>query len=173
MSGIAIISTLYLAGCMAVPMAAGAGGYASAYQPRTYASASPVPIVQPVVEPTDPQMSCAQLLAASNSMDQVIASESATAHPAPSGGFTDAIMRTAGSMAVGALSGFAPNATYLVPAATGLQQQEITQQEMQAQSQGQVESQTQMAINNAEQRKMYLATLMQQKNCYTQANGTP
>jgi len=159
---------------MAVPMAAGAGGYASAYQPRSYASAAAsVPIVQPVVEPTDSQMGCAQLLAASNSMDQVIVSESAAAHPAPSAGFTDAIMRTAGSMAVGALSGFAPNATYLVPAATGLQQQEITQQEMQAQSQGQVESQTQMAINNAEQRKMYLATLMQQKNCYTQANGAP
>jgi hypothetical protein len=158
---------------MAVPTAVGTGGLASSYQPATYATAAPVPIVQPVVEPTDMQMSCAQLVVASNSLDQVIASESAAAHPVPSAGFTDAIMHTAASMAVGALSGFAPSATYLAPAATGLQQQEITQQEMQAQTQGQVDSQAQMAINNAEQRKMYLATLMQQKNCYAQANVSP
>ena len=154
-------------------MAVGAGGLGSPYQPATYATAAPVSVVQPVIEPTDPQMSCAQLVAASNSLDQVIASDSAAVRQVPSAGFTDAIMHTAASVAVGALSNFAPNATYLSPAATGLQQQEITQQELQAQSQGQVESQAQIAINNAEQRKMYLATLMQQKNCYTQANVSP
>jgi hypothetical protein len=173
MFGLAIITATSLIGCMAMPVGTGAGGSASTYQPATYAFAASVPIVQPVVEPTDPQMSCAQLLISLNSMDQLIASESAAAHPAPAAGLPDAIMHTAASMAVGALSGFAPSATYLAPAATGLQQQEITQQEMRAQSQGQVESQAQMAINNAEQRKMYLATLMQQKNCYLQANGSP
>jgi hypothetical protein len=168
----ALLSLLFgvtLIGCITP----GVGGPASPYQSAMYPSASSVPVVQPVVEPTDPQMSCAQLMAASVSLNQVIASESAAAHPAPSAGFTGAIMHTAASMAVGALSGFAPSATYLAPAATGLEQQEITQQEMQAQSQGQVDSQAQMAINNAEQRKIYLATLMQQKNCYTQANVSP
>jgi hypothetical protein len=154
-------------------MATGAGGLVSPSQRFAYASPATVPVIQPVIEPTDPQMSCAQLLAESNSMDQVIASESAAARAAPSAGFTDAIMHTAASMAVGALSSYAPNATYLAPAATGLQQQQITQQELQAQSQGQIDSQAQMAVNNAEQRKMYLATLMQQKNCYVQANGSP
>jgi hypothetical protein len=169
---LAVLSMLFsvaLIGCMAP----GIGGPASPYQSAMYASASSVPMVQPVVEPTDAQMSCAQLAASSNSLDQVIASESAAPRPAPSAGFTDAIMHTAASMAVGALSSFAPSATYLIPAATGLQQQEITQQEMQAQAQGQVDSQAQMAINNAQQRKMYLATLMQQKNCYAQANVYP
>lgn len=169
----AIISAPNLAGCMAVPIAAGAGGLASTSRTFSYGSAAPAPVIQPVVQPTDPQMSCAQLTAASNSMDQVIASESAAAHPAPSAGFTDAIMHTAESMAVGALSGVAPGATYVAPAAMGLQQQAITQQEMQAQAQGQVDSQAQMAINNAQQRKIYLATLMQQKNCYQQANVSP
>ena len=98
-------------------------------------------------------------------MDQTIASDSAAAHPAPSSGFTNAVMHTAASMAIGALSGFAPGATYLAPAATGLQQQQITQEQFQTQSQAQAESQGVMAINNAEQRKMYLATLTQQKNC--------
>jgi len=158
---------------MSVPMGTGGGGFAAYSQPPRYAYAAPVSVIQPVVEPTDPQLTCAQLMAASNSMDQVIASESAAAHPAPSTGFSDAIMHTAASVAVGALSSFAPNATYLAPAATGLQQQEITQQEMQAQAQGQTDSQAQMAINNAQQRKIYLATLMQQKNCYMQANVSP
>jgi hypothetical protein len=98
-------------------------------------------------------------------MDQVIANTSAAVHPAASSGFTDAVMHTAASMAVGALSGFAPGATYLAPAATGLQQQQISQEQFQAQSQTQAGLEAQMAINNAEQRKMYLATLMQQKNC--------
>jgi hypothetical protein len=168
------IGVTSLFGCMAAaPMSVGAGGLASSNPSAIYAAAAPVPVVQPVVEPTDAQMSCAQLAVASNSMDQVIASESAAARPAPSASFSDAIMHTAASIAAGALSSYAPNATYLAPAATGLEQQQITQQEWQAQAQGQVESQAQMAINNAQQRKMYLATLMQQKNCYAQANVSP
>jgi hypothetical protein len=164
--GTAIMSA-NLAGCIALPMAVGASGvFAGQSQPpANYASAAPVPVIQPVVEPTDAQMNCAQLIAASSSMDQTIASESAAAHPAPSSGFTNAVMHTAASMAIGALSGFAPGATYLTPAANGLQQQQITQEQFQAQSQAQAESQGEMAINNAEQRKMYLATLTQQKNC--------
>jgi len=162
-----MISAAGLGGCMAAPLAAGAGGlFASqGQQPANYAAAAPVSVIQPVVLPTDTQMTCDQLFAASSSMDQVIVSESAAPHPAPSAGLTDAVMRTAESMAVGALSGFAPGATYLAPAASGLEQQQITQQQMQAQSQAQTESQAQMAINNAQQRKMYLMTLMQQKKC--------
>jgi hypothetical protein len=182
-----LISVAGLSGCMAVPTAIGAGGYPASARPSTaYAFAAPVPVIQPVVETTDAQMTCDQLLAASSSMDQVIATDSAAAHPAPSGGLTDAVMHTAASMAVGALSSFAPGATYLSPAtmglqqqqisqeqlqaqsqaqAMGLQQQQISQEQLQAQSQAQAESQAQMAINNAEQRKMYLATLMRQKKC--------
>jgi hypothetical protein len=162
-----LISVAGLSGCMAVPASMGTGGmYAASARPSTpYAFGAAVPVIQPVVEPTDAQMTCDQLLAASSSMDQVIASESAVAHPAPSSGLTDAVMHTATSMAVGALSSFAPGATYLSPATIGLQQQQIGQEQFQAQSQAQAESQTQMAINNAEPRKMYLATLMRQKKC--------
>jgi hypothetical protein len=164
---VCVFSTVYLMGCVAMPAAAGAAGLfgTPAQLSATYASAVRMPVVQPVVEPTDAQMTCDQLFAASSSMDQVIASESAAPRSAPSAGFTDAVMHTAATMAVSALSGFAPGVTYLAPAATGLEQQQIAQEQIQAQSQAQNESQAQMAINNAQQRKMYLATLMQQKKC--------
>jgi hypothetical protein len=164
---VCVFSTIGLMGCLAMPAAAGAAGLfgASGQPSASYASPAAVSVIQPVVLPTDAQMTCDQLFAASSSMDQVIASESAAPHPAPSAGLTDAVMHTAATMAVGALSGFAPGATYLAPAATGLEQQQIAQEQIQAQSQAQGESQAQMAINNAQQRKMYLATLMQQKKC--------
>jgi hypothetical protein len=161
-----LIGTTILAGCIEVPATGSAAGglYGSPYRPA-YASVAPVPMIQPVVQPADGQMTCDQLMAASSSMDQVIANESMAARQQPDNGMSNAVMRTAASMAAGALSGFAPGASYLAPAAMGLQQQQITQQQIQAQSQSQSESQAQMAINNAEQRKMYLATLMQQKKC--------
>lgn len=167
MSGLLALTATTLSSCAAIP-GMGIPGTSQAADP------APIPVIQPV-QTSDAQMTCAELEAESSNMDHVIADATAAAPP-PQNSFTNSLEHAAGAaavpVAIGALSALVPGAAYLGSTASSVEMQQASQAQLQTQTPAQIEAQKQAAASNAQQRKTYLATLMQQKKCDQQEQNS-